>query len=151
MSRLTDNAPLTESAIRCTVSVEGAKSQDWEMASGGAKTAATTKVRIAQEPTRRVTLPGVSDSADVTVTRHLLSKNEAWAYQSYLLGLVGKGEATVWMTPQAPLDTHATAPDVVSLAYSGLIVSVTPVQSNNEGTGPASFSMTLSGGDWVDA
>jgi hypothetical protein len=152
-SNLLTRSPLTESSIRCTVSVNGATpSQEWEMASGGAKTAATTKVRIGYEPTKRVTLPAVADSGDVTITRHMV-KSEVWALQSYLLSQVGRGTAIVWMTPMDAIGTadYGHAQNVTSLAYEGLISSVTPVQASNESATVASFSVTLTGGDWKDA
>jgi hypothetical protein len=153
MTGLLDRSPITGSSIRVTVSVDGATpSQEWEMASGGAKTAATTKVRVGYEPRKRVTVPAVTDSADVTLTRHMIV-DEAWALQSYLLGRCGIGTAKVWMTPMDALgaNDYNAVQDVVSLVYEGLISSVTPVSANNEDASTAQFSITLTGGDWQDA
>lgn len=150
---VTARSPITESSIRATVRINNdAKSQEWEMASGGAKSSRVTKVRVGYDPETVVTVPSVSDSGPVTVTRHMVV-SEAWALQSRLLSLVGVGTADIWMTPMNTLGAadYGAVAGVVSMVYSGLITDVTPVSANNEGTGVAQFSMTVTGSGWHDA
>jgi hypothetical protein len=148
-SPLLKKSPITQSSVRATVSVNGAKSQEWESASGGGKTAQVQKVRVGYSPDKVTTIPSVSDSGDVTVIRHMVVSS-CWDYQAYLLEQVGIGTAKVWMTPMDALgaDDYAAAQDVTSLVYEGLITAVSPVSADNESTGMASFSMTISGGPW---
>ena len=144
VDRLT--SPSTESSFRVTVSVNKGKSSEWEMVSGGGRSSSTSKVRIGTQPEKTVTLPSVSDSADVTLTRHMVIK-DVWELQRQLLNLVGSGLVDMWMHP---LDGNGVPFDVNQLTYSaGLIVAVSPVQVSNESTSVASITMTVSGGRWT--
>jgi hypothetical protein len=152
-SPVTNNSPITESSVRATVSINGAaKSDEWEMASGGGKTAQTTKVRVGYSPNKTVTIPSVSDSGDVTITRNMVVAT-VWDLQAYLLSQVGIGTAAVWMTPMNRLGAtdYAHANDTKSLVYVGLINSVTVVSASNESTAVATIVVGLTGGNWDQA
>jgi hypothetical protein len=148
------HAPSTESSIRCTVQIEGgAKSEEWETGSGGAKSAAMSMARVGFQSNKTVTLPSVASSAPVTCTRHMVLDMDVWDLQAQLLELVGFGKVTIWLTPMNALgaDDYAKVAGTQSLVYEGLLSDVVPVSSSNESTSPAGISITVTGGTWRPA
>lgn len=147
---LLKGAPLLESSIRVTASINGAASAEWDSASGGDTTVAMTTVRVGSEPKKRAVISGVPDAAAVTITRKMVMP-DVWALQAYLQTQIGIGTVKVWKTPMDNLGTadYGHAQDVTSLVYEGIISSAPTVNASNESSAVAVISVTLMGSGWA--
>lgn len=148
-STLLKGSPLLESNIRVTASVNGAKSTEWDSASGGDVTVAMSTVRVGSEPRKRSVISGVPDAAPVTITKKMVMP-DVWALQAYLQTQIGIGTVKVWKTPMDTLGTadYGHASNVVSLVYEGIISSAPTVNAANESSSVATISVTLMGSGW---
>ncbi len=146
-------APSTVAGFRVQLGVAGAATKygEWETSAGGGLSANVQKVRIGSDVNKMVTLPNVLDSDDITLDRKFVLRaggvaaGDVWEMQRELLNLVGVGQMVLTMQP---MDANGVPTGKALQHTGGRLSKVTPVQTDNEGTGVARIQVTVIGGRW---